>query len=157
MRVGIGYDIHALKKGRKLLLGGVHIPHSSGLSGHSDGDVLLHAVVDALLGAAGLGDIGEYFSDKDPRWKGAASSFFAERTLAMLKKKKLGVRNIDTVIIAERPRLGEHKDKIRRSVARIFGLGIENVNVKAKTNEGLGPVGEGKAISAMAVVSLRKT
>jgi len=156
MRVGIGYDIHALKKGRKLLLGGVHVPHTSGLSGHSDGDVLLHAVVDALLGAAGLGDIGEYFSDTDPRWKGAASSFFAERTLAMLKKKKLSIRNIDTVVIAERPKLGGHKGNIQRSVARIFGLGIGDVNVKAKTNEGLGPVGEGKAIAAMAVVALQK-
>ena len=156
MRVGIGYDIHALKKGPKLLLGGVEIPYTSGLSGHSDGDVLLHAVVDALLGAAGLGDIGEYFSDKDPRWKNASSAIFARKALKALKKMKLKIQNIDTVVIAERPKLMAHKAKIRRSVAKIFGLEIENVNVKAKTNEGFGPVGEGKAIAAMAVVTLHK-
>ena len=157
MRVGIGYDIHALKKGPKLLLGGVVIPHTSGLAGHSDGDVLLHAIVDALLGAAGLGDIGEYFSDKDSRWKSVSSALFAEKTLAMLKEKKWSILNIDAVVITEKPKLTEHKDKIRRSLARIFGLGVEDVNVKAKTNEGFGPVGEGKAVAAMAVVSLQRT
>ncbi len=156
MRVGIGYDIHALKKGPKLLLGGVEIPHTSGLSGHSDGDVLLHAVVDALLGAAGSGDIGEYFSDKDPRWKNASSVLFAEKALKTVKEKKFKIQNIDTVVIAERPKLGAHKMRIRRSMARIFGVGIESVNIKAKTNEGFGPVGEGKAIAAMAVVTLNK-
>lgn len=156
MRVGIGYDIHALKKGPKLLLGGVEIPHTSGLSGHSDGDALLHAVVDALLGAAGLGDIGEYFSDKDPRWKNASSVIFAKKALKTIQKKKFKILNIDTVVIAERPKLGSHKTRIRRSIAKIFGLGVEHVNIKAKTNEGFGPVGEGRAIAAMAVVTLKK-
>ncbi len=155
MRVGIGYDIHALKKGRRLVLGGIQIPHTSGLSSHSDGDVLLHAIVDAALGSAGLGDIGDHFRDTDPRWKGASSARFAKKTLAMLRKKKLSIQNIDTVVIAERPKLTLYKDKLRRSVAQIFGLRVEAVNVKAKTNEGFGPVGEGRAIAVMAIVSLR--
>ncbi len=156
MKVGIGYDIHELKKGRKLVLGGVHIPHESGLAGHSDGDVLLHAIVDAVLGASGSGDIGEYFKDTDPRWKGVSSTLFAKKTLALLKGKKLSIRNIDTVLVAQRPKLEGHKKDIRLSVSRIFGLETKDVNVKAKTNEGFGAIGEGKAIAAMAVVSLRK-
>jgi 2-C-methyl-D-erythritol 2,4-cyclodiphosphate synthase len=156
MCVGIGYDIHVLKKGRKLILGGVEIPHSKGLFGHSDGDALFHALVDAALGAAGLGDIGEHFSDRDPRWKGASGELFARKTAQLLKQKRLRVAQIDSVLILEAPKLSAYKKAMRAKIAFAFGLAPERVNVKAKTNEGLGPIGRGEAIAATAVVLLEK-
>ena len=157
MRVGIGYDIHALKKGRKLVLGGVRIPSAKGLHGHSDGDALLHAIVDAALGAAGLGDIGDHFPDRGPRWRGVSSLVFVRQTALKLRKKKLKVAQIDSVLVLERPKLSRYKDAMRSSIARAFGVAVDRVNVKAKTNEGLGAVGKGRAVSASAVVLLEKT
>lgn len=156
MRVGIGYDIHALKKGKKLLLGGVLIPYSHGLDGYSDGDALLHAIVDAVFGALGEGDIGDHFSNKDPRWKGADSRMFVKEALSRLKKRKLVVAHIDSVIIAEAPKLGKYKEEIQKNVAKAFGLSLSSVGVKAKTNEGFGVLGRGEAIACQAVVSLKR-
>jgi 2-C-methyl-D-erythritol 2,4-cyclodiphosphate synthase len=155
MRVGIGYDIHRLVKGRPLRLGGVTIPHPKGLAGHSDGDVLTHAVVDAMLGAAGLGDIGEHFPDTDRRWKGADSRVFLRAAAALLKKRKWSVENVDSVIIAEKPDLSRFKKGMRAYLARELGVPVARVSVKAKTNEGLGPLGRGEAVACQAVVSLR--
>ncbi|MGH7198245.1 MAG: 2-C-methyl-D-erythritol 2,4-cyclodiphosphate synthase [Candidatus Omnitrophota bacterium] len=155
MRVGIGYDIHALKKGRKLILGGVRIPHPKGLLGHSDGDVLLHAICDAVLGAMGEADLGEHFRDTDPKYRGANSMVFVKKVLALLKAKKLRIANVDTTVVAEKPTLSDYKDRMRRNIADAFGLGVSQVGVKAKTSEGLGPVGKGQAIECFAVASLR--
>ena len=156
MRVGIGYDIHSLRKGRKLVLGGVTIPHSKGLFGHSDGDALLHAIVDAALGAGGLGDIGDHFSDKDARWRGVSSVLFARETVSLLKKKKLKVSQIDSVLILEEPKIGPYKKAMCRTIAGAFSVELSRVNVKAKTNEGFGPIGKGQALAAYAVVLLEK-
>lgn len=156
MRVGIGYDIHRLKAGRKLILGGVLIPFAKGLMGHSDGDVLLHALTDAVLGALGAGDIGDHFSDKDPRWKGADSRMFAEMALSILKKRRFRIVNMDVVLLAEKPKLTLYKQKIRASVAKIFNVPSSSVSIKVKTNEGLDAVGKGQAMACYAVVSLRK-
>ena len=155
MRVGIGYDIHALKKGRKLILGGVHVPHPKGLEGHSDGDALFHAIVDAALGAMGEGDIGTFFPDTDKRYKGANSLLFAKEVVRLLKKKKLKFENIDSTVIAEAPKLFDFKPKMRENIAKAFGVPVSRVGVKAKTSEGLGPVGKKKAIECLAVVSLK--
>ena len=154
MRVGIGYDIHLLKKGRKLVLGGVRIPFVKGLIGHSDGDVLLHAIVDSVLGASGEEDIGSHFSDRDPKYKNAPSSLFVKKVREILRRKRLRIHHIDSVIVAEAPRLLNFKKMIRNSVARSFGIRPEQVSVKAKTNEGIGAVGESRAIACFAVTSL---
>jgi len=154
-RVGLGYDIHRLKSGRPLFLAGVRIPFKQGLLGHSDADVLLHAVCDALLGAAGLGDIGDHFPDSDIRYKNTASSYFAKKIFEILKRDGFKICYIDTVIIMERPKLASFKEAIRKSLANIFSLQPNQVSVKAKTNEGLGPVGQSKAIAAYAVVLLK--
>ncbi len=156
MRIGIGYDIHRLKTGRKLVLGGVTIPFAKGLMGHSDGDVLLHTLTDAVLGAMGAGDIGDHFSDKDPRWKDADSRTFAELALSILKKKRFRIVNMDAVLLVEKPKLSLYKQKIRSSVAGIFSVPVDSVSIKAKTNEGLDAVGRGQAMACYAVVSLRK-
>ena len=156
MRVGIGYDIHRLERGGKLLLGGLHIPHKKGLVGHSDADVLLHALVDAVLGALGEGDIGSHFSDKDARTRGASSFLFVRKTWDLLKARRLRIVNLDCTIVAEEPKLGPHRDAIRRSVAKSFGLSLDQVSVKAKTNEGLGPIGQKKAIACFAIAALAK-
>ena len=156
MKIGIGYDIHRLVKGRKLLLGGVHITHPKGLLGHSDGDVLLHALVDAVLGAMGEGDIGRHFPSGDPRWKGADSAVFIRKAAALLKKNRLKIVNIDAVIVAESPRLSGHMGKMNASVAKLFRIENDKVNVKAKTNEGLDAVGRGEAIACWAAVSLKR-
>lgn len=155
MRVGIGYDIHPLKKGRKLILGGVEIPFSKGLWGHSDGDVLFHAIVDAALGAMGEDDIGAHFSDKNAKWRGASSLIFVKRVNAILKKKRLKVSHIDSTIVAESPKLLDFKLRIKEHIARAFGVPLSRVGVKAKTNEGFGEVGKGRAIACFAVVSLK--
>ncbi len=153
-RVGIGYDIHALKKGRKLILGGIEIPFSRGLVGHSDGDVLFHAIVDAVLGAMGEGDIGQHFPNHDPRFKGVSGAFFVSRVKKILGKKKLKVVQVDSTVIAQEPNLSAYKARMRSRVAAVLGLRASQVNVKAKTNEGFGPIGQGRAIACYAVVSL---
>ncbi len=156
MRVGIGYDIHRLVRGRRLILGGVEIPFHKGLLGHSDGDVLHHAVVDAALGAAGLGDIGEFFSDRDARNKNRDSFVFVEKVRKILAKEGFCVTQIDSVIVAERPKLSVYKEKIRKSLSSAWGLKIGQVNIKAKTNEGLDATGKGQAIACHVVVLLKK-
>jgi 2-C-methyl-D-erythritol 2,4-cyclodiphosphate synthase len=154
-RVGFGYDIHAFAAGRSLVLGGVAFPGELGLAGHSDADVLLHAVADALLGAAALGDIGDHFSPNDPQWHGVASSLIVEHVLAMIPTH-LRLSNLDTTIIAERPRIGPLREAIRQSLADLLAIGIDQVSVKATTNEGLGALGRGEGIAAMAVVLLEE-
>ncbi len=156
MRVGLGYDIHALKKGRKLTLGGIHIPYPKGLVGHSDGDAALHAIVDAVIGAMGEGDIGEHFSDKDARYKNADSAVFVEKVSAILKRKKMKIGNIDLTVIAEGPKLYPYKMKMAKKISDLFGILASQVNVKAKTNEGFGPIGQKKAVACFSVVNLIK-
>jgi len=154
-RVGIGFDVHKLVRGRPLMLGGLEIESPLGLEGHSDGDVLLHSVTDALLGACGESDIGDFFPSNDPQWRGATSHTFLRKAMAKVKKAKLVLSNVDTIIVAERPHLGAWKEGIRSSLAGLLDLPIDRVCVKAKTNEGLGPVGRGEAIEAHAVVLLK--
>ena len=155
-RVGIGTDIHRLVDGRKLMLGGVAVPHPLGLLGHSDGDVVLHAIVDALLGAACLGDIGTLFPDTDPKLKDADSKEFLLIVKEKIAEKKWDIINVDVTIHAEQPRLEPFKGQIKRVIAGLLGIDFNAVNVKAKTNNGLGEIGEGEAISATAVAMLRK-
>jgi 2-C-methyl-D-erythritol 2,4-cyclodiphosphate synthase len=154
-RVGIGFDVHKLARGRPLILGGLEIESPLGLEGHSDGDVLLHAVTDALLGACGESDIGDFFPSDDPKWRGASSDTFLSKAMSKVRKAGLVLNNVDTIIVAERPHLGAWKEGIRSSLAGLLGLEIDRVCVKAKTNEGLGPVGRGEAIEAHAVVLLK--
>jgi 2-C-methyl-D-erythritol 4-phosphate cytidylyltransferase/2-C-methyl-D-erythritol 2,4-cyclodiphosphate synthase len=154
LRTGIGTDVHRLGPGRPLILGGVTIPYDRGLEGHSDADALLHAVIDALLGAAGLGDIGEHFPDTDPTYKGADSKVLLARAVELVREQGLAPVHVDTIIHAERPKLKAHKPAIRRRLAELLDLPESAVNVKAKTEEGLGPIGEGKAISATAIVTV---
>jgi 2-C-methyl-D-erythritol 2,4-cyclodiphosphate synthase len=151
VRIGIGYDIHRLVEGRKLVLGGVPIPFEKGLLGHSDSDVLTHAICDALLGAAALGDIGTHFPDSDPRWAGASSLKFLEHVVELVTEKGYRVANIDATVIAERPKLRPHIQAIRESLASVLRIEVDQVNVKAKTNEGLESIGRGEAIAAQAV------
>lgn len=155
-RVGLGLDIHRLARGRRLLLGGLEIESNVGLAGHSDSDVLLHAVTDAILGACSMGDIGDHFPASDPVWKDADSNTFLQGALVLAEKAGFEVANVDTVIVAERPHLGAWKEGIRASLAGRLDLPVDRVCVKAKTMEGLGPVGEGRAIEAHAVVLLRR-
>ena len=152
IRTGIGYDLHRLAEGRKLMIGGVAVPFDKGPVGHSDGDVLAHAICDAVLGAAGMGDIGTHFPDTDPKWKGASSLLFLEVLPAMLRKKRQRIANIDAVVICERPKLGPHFPAMRDILARALGIRAEQINLKAKTNEGVDAVGRGEAIAAYAVV-----
>ena len=154
MRIGIGYDIHALKRGRPLILGGVTIPYEKGLVGHSDGDALWHAVIDAVLGAMAEGDIGELFPDTDPRHKGASGAEFAREIVRRLKRRRLRVAHVDAVVVAQAPKLGPYKRRMRERLAKGLGLPVSRVNVKAKTNEGFGEVGKKKAIACHAVVAL---
>jgi 2-C-methyl-D-erythritol 2,4-cyclodiphosphate synthase len=152
MRVGLGHDTHRLVAGRPLILGGVRIPHEKGLQGHSDADVVLHAVADALLGAAALGDIGDHFPDTDPAWKDADSGRLLADVMGMLAEARWTPVNLDVTIHAETPKLGPHKAEIRASLARRLGLEEDAVNVKAKTGEHVGPIGRGEAISVDAIV-----
>ncbi|MHC4197432.1 MAG: 2-C-methyl-D-erythritol 2,4-cyclodiphosphate synthase [Planctomycetota bacterium] len=154
MLVGIGYDVHRLVKGRRLVLGGVEIDSSLGLEGHSDADVAIHAVCDAVLGAAALGDIGEHFPDSDPKWKNVSSKVLLEHVVSLAGEKDLKANNLDVVIIAQAPKLGRKKLEMRDVMARLLGISPDRVNVKATTTEGLGDIGEGKGIAAQAVVSL---
>jgi len=155
-RIGIGTDIHRIVEGRKLMLGGVYIPFPAGLLGHSDGDVALHAIIDALLGAAGLGDIGTLFPDTDVQWKDADSKGFLYAVKEQLEKKGWEVVNVDLTIHTEMPKLGPMKGQIRRCIAGLLGIDFQAVNVKAKTNEGLGEIGAGEAMAATAIAMLRK-
>ena len=154
MRIGSGIDVHAFGPGDHLMLGGVRIAHTRGVVAHSDGDVVLHALCDALLGAAALGDIGQHFPDSDPRWKGAASARFVSAVLGMLRGRGLAVVNADLTVIAETPRIGPHREAICREVARLLEVPLERVNLKATTTERLGFLGRGEGIAAQAVVLL---
>lgn len=156
MRIGIGYDIHRFKKGRKLMLGGLEVPHGAGLEGHSDGDALLHAVVDALLGAAGLGDIGEFFSDTNSRWKGMSSLRFLDEASKKVRAAGYRVVNVDAVVLTELPKLGPYKKRIAEQVAQTLKISPSAVSVKAKTNERLGEIGKGRALAVHAVVLIEK-
>ena len=156
MRVGLGQDVHRLAPGRTLILGGVPIEHDRGPVGHSDADVLLHAVIDALLGAAGLGDIGEWFPNTDDRWKDADSADLVTRTVEELGGNNWRIVNLDCTLHAERPKLAEYKPAIRQRLAELLGTAVELINVKAKTGEAVGPVGREEAIAAEAVVLLTR-
>jgi 2-C-methyl-D-erythritol 2,4-cyclodiphosphate synthase len=151
MRIGIGHDSHRLAPGQPLILGGIRIAHPRGLTGHSDADVVLHAVVDALLGAAGLGDIGDAYPDTDPAYTGADSSRFVRETVTRLHQDGWRVINMDVIIFAQEPKLGPSKGEIRRQLAHLLGLAVEAVNVKAKTGEGVGAIGRAEAIACQAV------
>lgn len=155
-RTGLGWDVHRLVQGRPLILGGVTIPSEFGLEGHSDADILFHAVTDALLGAAALGDIGMHFSDTDPKWKGADSGKFLKHAAKLAADQGFVIVNVDTTIILERPKLKDYREPIRESLAKALGLTRDRVNVKFKTAERVGPVGEGKSAEAQAIVSLSR-
>lgn len=154
MRVGIGYDIHRFAVGRELVIGGVSFPGETGLDGHSDADVLAHAIIDALLGAAGLGDIGTHFPPGDDRWSGVGSMDLLHRTAGLLLERSFRVLNIDATVVAERPRLAERIPEMKVAIAAALDIDAALVNVKATTNEGLGPVGRAEGIAAMAVALL---
>jgi 2-C-methyl-D-erythritol 2,4-cyclodiphosphate synthase len=156
MRVGIGHDTHRLVEGRPLILAGLPIDHPRGLAGHSDADVVLHAVTDALLGAAGLGDIGDAYPDTDPHYRDADSTFFVWETLGRLRQAGWRVSNVDVIIFAQEPKLGPWKATMRRRLAAILQLDETAVNIKAKTGEGVGTIGRGEAISCQAVVLIEK-
>jgi 2-C-methyl-D-erythritol 2,4-cyclodiphosphate synthase len=157
MRIGSGFDVHAFGPGDFVMLGGVRVPHTHGVLAHSDGDVLLHALCDALLGAAGLGDIGQHFSDQDPRWKGADSRRFVAAVQEMLRGRGLSVVNADLTLIAQAPRLAPHREAIVRQIAATLGIEAARVNLKATTTEGLGFLGRAEGIAASAVVLLEET
>lgn len=154
MKIGIGYDIHRLVEERKLFLGGVEIPYIKGLIGYSDGDVVLHAIADALLGAMALGDIGQHFPNTDPDYKDIPSSQILKKVAQLVSDKKLKVNNIDTAVIAEEPKIMPFKDKMVETIAGILGVDRSVVNIKATTNEGVGAMGRGEAIAAYAVATL---
>lgn len=154
IRVGIGYDVHPFAEGRKCILGGVDIPHSRGLAGHSDADVLMHAVCDAVLGALGLGDIGHFFPNTDPRWQGAPSRIFLVEAARQVVLRQGRLVNIDASVIAETPKLSPHIAAIKTNLAAALGIQEGQVGVKATTNEGLGFIGRGEGIAVMAVASV---
>jgi 2-C-methyl-D-erythritol 2,4-cyclodiphosphate synthase len=153
-RCGIGYDLHRLEAGRKLIVGGIELPFDKGPVGHSDGDVLAHALCDALLGAAGLGDIGTHFPDTDPQWKGANSLKFLEHAKKLLDEKRLAIAHVDAVVITEKPKLGPHFPKMREALAKALGVETDKIHLKAKTNEGVDAIGHGEAIAAHVVATL---
>jgi len=152
--VGIGYDVHRLVPGRKMILGGVEIPFDRGLEGHSDADVLMHAVCDAVLGAIGLRDIGSFFPNTDPRWKGVPSKLFLHEAAQQVKFKEGRIINIDATIIAQEPKIGPHVDKMKENIAAALGISFAKVGVKATTNEQLGFIGREEGVAAMAVASV---
>ena len=155
-RIGHGYDVHRLAEGRRLILGGVDIPWERGLLGHSDADVLTHAVMDALLGAAGLGDIGQHFPDTDPAYAGADSLKLLEHVAGLLRERGFAVGNVDATVLAQRPKLAPHIPQMRENLAQAMGVGPEQVNVKATTEEGLGFTGSGEGMAAHAVALIEK-
>lgn len=156
MRVGMGYDVHKLVEGRDLIMGGVNIPYEKGLLGHSDADVLLHAISDALLGAAALGDIGKHFPDTDPKYKGADSLKLLEHVGKLLDEKLYVIENIDATIIAQRPKMAPHIMQMRENIAKALKIDVDQVNVKATTEEGLGFTGSGEGISSQAICAIEK-
>jgi len=153
-RAGIGYDLHRLAEGRKLILGGVELPFPKGPVGHSDGDALAHCLCDALLGAAGLGDIGPHFPDTDPKWKDASSLRFLEHIRDLLAASGFRIVNIDATVITEKPKLGPHFPAMRETLAKSLGIDASIINLKAKTNEGVDAIGRGEAIAAQAIATL---
>jgi 2-C-methyl-D-erythritol 2,4-cyclodiphosphate synthase len=153
-RCGIGYDLHRLAEGRKLIVGGIEVPFGKGPVGHSDGDVLAHALCDALFGAAGLGDIGSHFPDTDPRWKNANSLIFLEHARKLLDEKHFVIEHVDAVVILEKPKLGPHFPKMREVLAKSLGVPQEKIHLKAKTNEAVDAVGRGEAIASYVVATL---
>lgn len=154
IHVGIGYDVHQLVAGRKLVLGGVEIPHSKGLDGHSDADVLMHAICDAVLGAMGEGDIGQFFPNTDPRWRGAASKIFLQEAARQIVFNEGKIVNIDATLIAQEPKLIPHAQEMKINIAQALGINPARVGIKATTNENLGFIGRGEGIAAMAVASV---
>lgn len=155
-KTGIGYDIHQLIKGRKLFLGGIEVPFEMGLDGHSDADVALHAICDALLGAVAKGDIGEHFPDSDDDYKDISSLVLLEKVNEIIKKEGFDIGNIDILILAEKPKLTKYKEQMRKTIAGVLNINNENVNVKATTSEGLGSIGQKQAIAAFATVLLEQ-
>lgn len=155
MRIGMGYDVHKLVPNRDLILGGVKIPHELGLLGHSDADVLLHSIMDALLGAAALGDIGKHFPDTDPAYKGADSVKLLEHVGRLIREARYSIENIDATIIAQRPKMRPHIDTMRRNIKEALGIELDQINVKATTEEGLGFTGSEEGISAQAICLLQ--
>jgi 2-C-methyl-D-erythritol 2,4-cyclodiphosphate synthase len=153
-RCGIAYDLHRLAGDRKLMIGGIEVPSDKGSVGHSDGDVLSHALCDALLGAACLGDIGTHFPDTDPKWKDAASLVFLERTRKLLDERSMRINHLDAVVICERPKLVPHFPAMRAALAKSLGIAPEQISLKAKTNEGVGEIGRGEAIAAHAIATI---
>jgi 2-C-methyl-D-erythritol 2,4-cyclodiphosphate synthase len=156
MRVGSGFDVHAFGPGDSLMLGGVRVAHSHGVVAHSDGDVILHALCDALLGAAGLGDIGQHFKDTDPRWRGADSRQFVTAVMRMLNEAGFAAVNADVTVLAQAPKVGPHRAAIRQQISQLLALPERSVNIKATTTEGLGFLGRVEGIAAQAVVLLRE-
>jgi 2-C-methyl-D-erythritol 2,4-cyclodiphosphate synthase len=154
--VGLGYDSHRLAQGRRLILGGVEIPAELGLDGHSDADVLTHAVIDAVLGAAGLGDIGEHFPDTDERWRDADSMQLLQAAMAVIERRRLVVVNLDATVVLEAPKISPYREAIRESLAEALWLEPARVNVKASTGEGIGFIGRGEGAAALAIVSLQE-
>ena len=154
MRVGTGFDAHAFGPGDSVMLGGVRVAHTRGLTAHSDGDVILHALCDALLGGAGLGDIGEHFPDTDPKWKGADSTRFVTTIMEMLRRRGLAVINVDATLLAQTPRIAQHRREIRHCIATSLGIEDERVNVKATTTEHLGFIGRSEGLAAIVTVLL---
>ena len=154
VRSGIGYDLHRLEVGRKLIVGGIELPFDKGPVGHSDGDVLAHALCDALLGAAGLGDIGKHFPDTDPQWKGANSLLFLEHAKRLLDESHFAIEWVDAVIITEKPKLGAHFPRMREALGRALKIPADLIHLKAKTNEGLDAIGRGEAIAAYVIATL---
>ena len=157
VRCGIGYDLHRLEAGRKLIIGGLELPFDKGPVGHSDGDVLAHALCDALLGAAGLGDIGTHFPDTDPKWKGANSLQFLEHAAKLLDEKDFSIEHVDAVVITEKPKLGPHFPKMRETLAKALSVTANRIHLKAKTNEGVDAIGRGEAIAAYVVATLESS
>ena len=155
-RVGHGFDTHRLVAGRSLLLGGITVPFDRGLEGHSDGDCVLHAVCDALLGAAAAGDMGQHFPSADPRWKGASSRLFVEEVARLLRERGYVVENVDVTVVAQVPALAPHLDKMREAIGSLLGLPQDAVSVKAKSTDGLGAIGRGEGIAAQAVALVRR-
>jgi 2-C-methyl-D-erythritol 2,4-cyclodiphosphate synthase len=156
IKVGLGYDIHRLEEGRKLFLGGVEVDFAKGLRGHSDGDCLIHAIIDALLGAAGRDDIGQHFPDTDSQYKDVRSTELLKRVMGLLREGKVEVLNVDSIIIAEKPKLGPYIPRMKEILGSILGMGQNDLGIKAKTNEGLAEIGQGEAIAAWAQVLIRE-
>jgi 2-C-methyl-D-erythritol 2,4-cyclodiphosphate synthase len=156
MKVGIGYDIHRLVEDRKLFLGGVDIPYIKGLLGYSDGDVLLHAISDAILGAMGLGDIGHHFPNTDPQYKNISSLELLKKVAALMAARRVSIGNIDAVVMAEEPKIGPFRSRMADAISSALGIKKDKVNIKATTNEGVGSLGKGEAIAAYAVVALEE-